>query len=309
MKKKILLVLFFVFVLVFSYSCKKLNPEEEYPKAKERLEALKKSSMNTKEEVDNVISEAEVICKEFINQFPEYEKTQEFRFELVEIYMFTQKYDEGLAMMDEIIKYSKEGEDVKEQLVAQKISLKSDKLKNNYSESLEKELISDIEQFNKTYPESKFKEYLEGLKRGLALRIGEPIIEYTAKDTEGKDFSFNEYKGKVLLLDFWASWCGPCVGEMPNVIGVYEKYHSQGFEIVGVSLDSKLESMNKFIAENKMPWRQIADGKGWDAAFAKYYNIRSIPATFLIDKKGIIRYMNLRREDLGTAVEELLKEK
>ena len=93
------------------------------------------------------------------------------------------------------------------------------------------------------------------------------------------------------------------------MIAAYEKYNSEGFEIVGVSLDNKLESMNKFIEDKQIPWRQIADGKGWDSDFAKYYNIRSIPATFLIDRKGIIRYMNLRGPALATAVEELLKEK
>jgi peroxiredoxin len=122
--------------------------------------------------------------------------------------------------------------------------------------------------------------------------VGEKAPAFEAKATDGKTIKFPEvYKGKVVLLDFWATWCGPCRVEMPNVISAYEKFHGQGFEILGISLDreSQGDKLAAYTRDNKMPWPQVYDGKFWNAAVARQYGIHSIPRPLLVDgDTGII---------------------
>lgn len=113
-------------------------------------------------------------------------------------------------------------------------------------------------------------------------------------DLEGKPVSLADYRGKVLLLDFWAVWCGPCIGEIPNVKEVYEKYHDKGFDVIGISLDNDETVLCEFIKENQLPWRQIFDGEGWSGPLAKKYGVRSIPAPFLLDQEGKVISVNAR---------------
>ena len=139
---------------------------------------------------------------------------------------------------------------------------------------------------------------------------GKAIMAFEAKDTEGKALKFPEdYKGKVVLLDFWATWCGPCMVEMPNVVVAYEKHHAAGFEVLGISLDTEqsIAKMPKVMKDAKMTWRQVADGKGWKSEIGQKYAVNSIPATYLVDgTTGKILGVNLRGEALEKAVEAAL---
>ena len=137
----------------------------------------------------------------------------------------------------------------------------------------------------------------------------------TVNALDGKPISVADYKGKVILIDFWAVWCGPCMGEMPNVIKLYEETHETGFEVIGISLDNEsgkfdLEALKSTIAGkgrvSEMPWRQIYDGGGWSSGLAKYYGVRSIPKTVLIDQSGTVVAQGLRGEELASKVKELL---
>ncbi|MFH1754844.1 MAG: TlpA disulfide reductase family protein, partial [Candidatus Latescibacterota bacterium] len=124
-----------------------------------------------------------------------------------------------------------------------------------------------------------------------------------------KTLSIEKFKGKVVLLDFWATWCKPCLEEMPNVKRIYKQYQTEGFEIIGISLDSNKTALDSYIKKNDMNWPQFFDGGGWNNALAKKYKIRSIPATYLLDRQGKIRYKSVRGPELARAVEQLVKEK
>lgn len=142
---------------------------------------------------------------------------------------------------------------------------------------------------------------------GIAKKIGKPFEDFKVKDLEKKELTLSSYKGKVVLIDFWATWCGPCMEEMPNVIKTYKKFHSQGFEIIGISLDQDEAKLKKVLKAKEMTWRQYFDGKGWNNVLAKKYGIQSIPATYLIGPDGKILGVNLRSKALERAVEKALK--
>ncbi len=141
------------------------------------------------------------------------------------------------------------------------------------------------------------KEHLAGFAESYAL-IGTEPKPIGADDTAGKAIDLAEYKGKVVLLDFWATWCGPCVAELPNVLAAYEKFHGHGFEIVGISLDQDRAKLDKFVADRGMTWRQQFDGKGWKNDVAVAWGVQSIPATYLIGPDGKIAAVGLRGEQL-----------
>ncbi len=152
---------------------------------------------------------------------------------------------------------------------------------------------------------------MAGVKRKLAAlekhRPGMPFTDLTMNDTEGKARRLSEWcgKGNYVLVDFWASWCGPCRQEMPNVVANYKKYHEKGFEVVGVSFDNKAEAWKNAIKSLGMPWPNISDLKGWQSAAASTYGINAIPANVLLDGSGKIVAVDLRGGDLGAKLKEV----
>ena len=141
-------------------------------------------------------------------------------------------------------------------------------------------------------------------KSGSAPSVGSPVdLKFT--DTRGKKVDTAALKGKVILVDFWATWCGPCKAEVPHVVEAYKKLHEKGFEIIGISLDSDKAALTKYTKDNHMTWAQYFDGQGWKNKIAVKYGINSIPAMWLIDKEGNLASANARG-GLEAEVEKLL---
>ncbi len=141
-----------------------------------------------------------------------------------------------------------------------------------------------------------------------ALKPGAAPFAFKAQDLEGKEVSLDDYRGRALLIDFWATWCGPCIAEVPALRAVYEKYKAQGFEVLGVSLDDEdtQAGVPAFVKRNKMNWRHICDGQGWATPIARQYGVRSIPFTVLVGRDGKIAAVNVRGAALDAAVREAL---
>lgn len=144
---------------------------------------------------------------------------------------------------------------------------------------------------------------LEVLKRSA---VGQPFIDFVQADTSGRPIRLSNYKGKYVLLDFWASWCHPCRAENPNILSAYNLYKSKNFTVLAVSLDEDLNKWKKAIKEDKMPWQQVSDLKGFKNSIAKTYGISAIPCNFLIDPKGIIVAKDLRDVALKNKLAEVL---
>jgi len=150
-----------------------------------------------------------------------------------------------------------------------------------------------------------------GPEQGRLPVKGVKALTFTAVDLSGQKVSLSDYRGKVVLLDFWATWCSPCLMELPHIKRVYDRYKNDGFTVIGISLNTDRTELETLVRMVGIEWPQIFDGKGWENEISRLYNVYSLPATFLVDQKGLIRYVNLRGEqELDRAVRELLgKEK
>ena len=137
--------------------------------------------------------------------------------------------------------------------------------------------------------------------------IGQIAPNFTITTPEGESISMYDIKGKVKLIDFWASWCGPCRGENPHVVEIYKEYHPKGLEIFGVSLDNNKEAWVKAIADDGLVWKHGSDLKGWQSAPAQLYSVSGIPHTVLLDENNKIIAKNLRGDELKQKIAELLK--
>jgi len=177
-----------------------------------------------------------------------------------------------------------------------------------------------VQQLKRDYPDTTQGKNADAIleniqKKEASAKIQRTLLEgakfpdFNEKDLAGKPLSIANYKGKIVMIDFWATWCGPCVQELPNVIKVYQKNHDKGLEIIGVSLDDNEQKLKTFLTQKNMTWQQYFDGKGWANKLAVKYGVESIPATFLLDGDGKILGKDLRGEALDEAVTKALASK
>jgi len=139
------------------------------------------------------------------------------------------------------------------------------------------------------------------------VKPGQIAPEISLPDPNGNNITLSSLKGKVVLIDFWASWCGPCRAANPGVVRLYEKYKDKGFEVFGVSIDSKKSAWIKAIQRDKITYTQVNDNGGWDASVTQLYGVEGIPATFLLDKKGVLVAVDLEGSNLENKLRDLLQ--
>ncbi|MEQ9582418.1 MAG: TlpA disulfide reductase family protein, partial [Arenibacter sp.] len=166
-------------------------------------------------------------------------------------------------------------------------------------------------EIKETLPAKNILKSLEAAKareeKGKSTEIGATAPDFSGPTPDGKELSLKEAMGKVTIIDFWAAWCKPCRVENPNVVNIYNKYHSKGLNIIGVSLDRKEEDWKKAIADDKLSWNHISSLDYFNDAVAKLYNVEAIPATFILDENGVIVAKNLRGPELESKISELLQ--
>jgi thiol-disulfide isomerase/thioredoxin len=182
--------------------------------------------------------------------------------------------------------------------------------RNSWAYDME-ELEKSLSNFDTSLSHSVYmaflNDFLATLKRTA---VGQMYVPFSMKDSSGADLSVSDYIGKnYLLVDFWASWCGPCREENPNLVALYNKYHVTGFDIFGVSFDSNRDRWLEAIGSDSLTWTHVSDLRGWENEAGKLYGIRSIPSNILLDTMGYIIAKNLRGEDLRAKLEELFPEK
>ena len=177
--------------------------------------------------------------------------------------------------------------------------------------------IAVIRQIKKEYPNTavgrdadriidSIHQAEENRKVRRTLTNGATFPDFSEKDLWGNPLSVSKYKDKVVLVEFWATWCVPCVAELPNVTKAYSKHHNNGFEVIGISLDQDEQKLRSFLKTKEIPWVQYFDGKGWQNKLAVKYGIDTVPATFLLDRQGKIIGQDLRGEALEEALTKAL---
>lgn len=182
---------------------------------------------------------------------------------------------------------------------------------NYFSDAQEKsytEINSVYDALDKQTKESYYgKKLFEIREQMKSTSIDAIAPNFSLPDADGKLISLKAFKGKITLIDFWASWCGPCRAENPNVVKAYKKFHDKGFEILAVSLDNKKEKWIQAIQQDGLQWTHVSDLKGWESSINTLYGISSIPANYLLDAEGRILAKNLRGDKLQQKLDELFK--
>ena len=253
----------------------------------------------------------------FIALHPKHKRVDEVYYLLGDALVQLERVEEGIEVFEELIKDYRSARYV--ELCLLELGLAYDKLgKHDAADAAYEKLVNHPKYGSRS--QAKFaKQLLEQdkttrngeLPKPLGARmnsrdwIGHPALDFEVTDLKGKALSLEAYRGQVVLLDFWATWCGPCIAEMPNVKRTYEKYKDQKFQIIGISLDRSMGPLKAYIKKEKLEWLHHWDNNG---RISSMYKVRGIPSTFLIDGEGVIRKTNLRGAALKTAVAELVKE-
>lgn len=264
------------------------NPQEIEKKA-----SVSQATLDKYEEGLKVFGEKE---RELMNRYKEAKESQDTAF----LAKFEEKYDEIDAEQNAFVKqFIKENSN---SLVAHYVLYR-----NHYSFELE-----ELEDFVNGFDKNVGSQYLNIINEKIEVlrrvAVGQKYLDFTMETPEHTQLALSDLVGKsqLLLLDFWASWCGPCRGENPNVVATYQEFHDKGFDVLGVSLDQNHDKWTAAIADDNLTWHHVSDLKYWSNSAAKMYGISSIPSNLLLDANGTIIAKNLRGNDLRNKVEEIL---
>lgn len=222
-------------------------------------------------------------AEDLINRFNSIIKPDDFKaqFVLGETFQLVKRYEEALAVFEKLEKQDSDSYSVRNKLAEIHWKLGNSKLA---------------------------KEYHHKADPSKSELIGKPVLDFSATDLDGNPISLQDYRGKVVLLDFWGVWCGFCIREMPNVKSVYDTYKDQGFDVIGVTLNTHKAELRGYIKNNDIQWRQICSGKVWeDDPLAQQYKVTGVPEQWLIAKDGTLISTDAREVALEYLVSEALK--
>ena len=255
----------------------------------------------------------------FIKTYPKYRQVDEAYYFLGSILVDLQRTEEGIMVLEELIRDYPFAIYVEPSLLT--LGLAYDKISEHHqADALYEKLASHPKYRNGRYAVTA-RQLLEQDKTqrngelssssganphpGRNQFVNQPAPDFRVMDIRGEELTLEQYRGQVVLLDFWATWCAPCIAEMPNLKRTYAKHRDQQFQIIGISLDRSMGPLDAYIHGEGIEWRQCLDSTG---QISGLYNVRAIPSTFLIDGVGIVRRVNLRGPALESAVSELVRE-
>lgn len=280
---------------------------EAYATMTAELDQLQKSA-TTREKTYEVITEVEKRFKGFIAEYPGTAEASDAKFQLGILYASLNKTTESIRYLKDCIASDSRLDEDKIGYAHFYIA-EGYKAQDDY-QNAKKHYKTVVDEYSHLHPQmvAAATTNLKDIETLKDLAVGGRPIPFQVKDLNGNDLSLERYRGKVVLLDFWATWCAPCRAEMPNVVNIHKRFNDKGFEIIGVSLDRDRKALEQYIRSNHMTWPQHFDGGGWNNAIAAKYKVRSIPMTYLIDRHGKIRYRSIRGKALENAVKKLLQE-
>ena len=297
---------------VGAYSVK---PTDEYKEIKAITKSLRKQS--TSEDLEKLVKKS----RGFVAAHPDFKRVDEVYYLLGNALVQLDRIEEGIQVFQELIENRPDDRYVQSCLL--ELGLAYDKIgKHDEADGVYQQLVNHPK-YGKRSQAQRAKKILEQERterKGELPKppnaqsapgmnssewVGKPASDFHVTDLNGEALSLEQYRGQVVLLDFWATWCPPCIAEMPNVKKVYEKYKDQKFQIVGISLDRSKEPLEAYIEKEGLAWLHYWDNIG---KVSNLYKVQAIPSTFLIDGEGVIRKTNLRGHALEHAVAELVGE-
>ena len=309
---------FFIFILTsllligFYANFADANPIKtayKYQEIKAIAKGLKKEQ--TPEDLEKLVEKS----NEFIASHPEYKRVDEVYYLFGNALVQLERVEEGIQAFEELVEKQPDARYVRDCLL--ELGLAYDKLGKHDKADIAYKTLIDHPKYGSGSHATRAKKILEQEKTDRTGElpkapganpsqwIGQPATDFQVTALNGEKLSLEKYRGQVVLLDFWATWCGPCIVEIPNVKKTYEKYKDQKFQIIGISLDRSKEPLEAYIEKEGLAWIHY-----WDNTqkVSRLYKVRAIPSTFLIDGEGVIRKTNLRGHALEHAVADLVKE-
>ena len=298
--------------LAGAYSVK---PADEYKEIKAIYKRLREQHKS--EDLEKLIEKS----RDFVAAHPEYNRVDEVYYLLGNALVQLERVDEGIKVFEELIEDHPNARYVQNCLL--ELGLVYDQLGEHDKADNAYQKLVNHPKYGQRSQAKRAKQILEqdrtertgelskppGANPALGMNpsewIGKPALDFQVTDLKGEALSLEQYRGQVVLLDFWATWCPPCIAEIPNVKKTYEKYKDQKFQIIGISLDRSKQPLDAYIKKESLTWLHYWDNIG---KVSNLYKVQAIPSTFLIDGEGVIRKTNLRGHSLEHAVAELVKE-